>query len=244
MRRFGLIGYPLTSSFSKKYFAEKFRREGLKDCSYDLFPIIAIDELLPVIRDHPGLEGLNITIPYKQAIIPFLTDTSQLPKGLDACNCIKIVSDELIGYNTDVIGFERSFTHALQSHHNKALVLGNGGATAAIVHVLKKVGIDYDVVSRRNHSDSRFSYADLNKSIINEHTIIINTTPLGMYPNIDTSPEIPYEFLTDRHFLYDCVYNPEKTLFLQKGEKQGARIKNGLEMLIVQAEESWNIWTH
>lgn len=242
MRLFGLIGYPLSHSFSKKYFIEKFENEGIDDCRYELFPIETIDEIKQLLQSNTGLFGLNITIPYKQLVLPYLTDGTKLPEGIRACNCIKIKDGQLIGYNTDVVGFEKSFTPLLASHHTNALVLGNGGATAAVIYVLKKAGIQYNIVSRQQHGDSNLTYADIDEKMMKENTIIINTTPLGTFPAVDSCPDIPYEYITSQHYLFDLVYNPAKTLFLQKGEKQGAAIKNGYDMLVLQAEESWRIW--
>jgi shikimate dehydrogenase len=242
MRLFGLIGYPLSHSFSKKYFTEKFEQEGLTDCRYELFPIATINELPGILIKHPELEGLNITVPYKRQVIPFLDSSTNIPAGVNACNCIHIKEGKLVGYNTDVIGFEKSFTPLLKSHHKKALVLGNGGAAAAVVFVLKKLSIDFIIVSRELHSNSSLTYKDINEQVMKECNIIINTTPLGMYPNERSCPSIPYQFISENHLLYDLVYNPAKTLFLQKGEELGATIKNGEEMLMLQAEESWRIW--
>ena len=241
MRLFGLIGYPLSHSFSKKYFTEKFEQEEITECRYDLFPIKTIDELPLLVRNNPELEGLNVTIPYKKQVLSFL-DASNIPDGLDACNCINITDGNLVGYNTDVTGFERSLKPLLKSYHKKALVLGNGGATAAVIFVLEKLGISFEIVSRKLHDGSTFTYRDIDKKIIAENTLIVNTTPLGMYPDTEACAEIPYQFISDKHLLFDLVYNPDKSLFLQKGEERGARIKNGEEMLILQAEESWRIW--
>ncbi len=242
MRLFGLIGYPLSHSFSKMYFSEKFEREGLTDCRYDLFPIRSIDELGQLIKQTPGLEGLNVTVPYKKPVLRYLTSAFNIPEGIGACNCIKIENNNLLGYNTDWIGFEKSFTPLIKPHHIKALVLGKGGASEAILFVLRKNGIEFSLVSRSSHDGSTFTYQDINETIMNDHTVIINTTPLGMYPDITSCPDIPYRYISDKHLLYDLVYNPAKTLFLQKGEEQGATIKNGEEMLRLQAEESWRIW--
>ena len=241
MRLFGLIGYPLSHSFSKKYFTEKFEKEGITECCYDLFPIKTIDELLLLIRNNPELEGLNITIPYKKQVLSFL-DASNIPDGLDACNCINITDGKLVGYNTDVNGFEKSLKPLLKSYHKNALVLGNGGATAAVIFVLEKLGITFEIVSRKLHDGAVLTYKNINKKVMADNTLIINTTPLGMYPDTATCPDIPYESISNKHLLYDLVYNPDKTLFLQKGEEKGATIKNGEEMLILQAEESWRIW--
>ncbi len=241
MRVFGLIGYPLSHSFSKKYFTDKFEREGIAGCLYELFPLPTIEALLPLLQKQPELEGLNVTIPYKQQVLAYL-DESKIPAGLNACNCINITGGRLTGYNTDVTGFELSLLPLLKSWHKKALILGNGGATAAVVFVLKKMGIDFDIVSRKKHDHSTLTYRNINKKIIADCSLIINTTPLGMHPDTGSCPDIPYQFITDRHLLYDLVYNPAKTLFLQKGEERGATIKNGEEMLVLQAEESWRIW--
>ena len=241
MRLFGLIGYPLSHSFSKEYFTKKFEREEITECRYDLFPIKTIDELPLLLRNNPELEGLNVTIPYKKQILRFV-DVFDMPNGLDACNCINITNGNLVGYNTDVTGFERSLQPLLKSFHKKALVLGNGGATAAVIFVLKKLGISFEIVSRKLREGSTLTYGDIDKKIMEENTLIINTTPLGMYPDITTCPDIPYRFITEKHLLYDLIYNPKKTLFLQQGEERGAVIKNGEDMLILQAEESWRIW--
>ncbi|HRF22976.1 MAG TPA: shikimate dehydrogenase [Chitinophagaceae bacterium] len=242
LRTFGLIGYPLSHSFSKKYFTEKFSREQINDCRYELYPIRSVDEVKQLIRSFPHLKGLNVTIPYKQQIIKLLTDASEIPEGIRACNCIKIEGKILIGYNTDCIGFEKSFTPLLQPHHKKALVLGTGGAAAAVVYVLKKLGINFTSVSRSPLQSSVIKYSDLNEKKLKEYNIIINTTPLGMYPQTDSCPPLPYQAITEKFLLYDLVYNPAQTLFLSKGAAKGAAIKNGEEMLILQAEESWKIW--
>lgn len=242
MKRYGLIGYPLSHSFSKRFFEEKFQREGITDCAYELFSIPSIDELSRVLAAHADLKGLNVTIPYKQLVLPYLGDVSHLPERLLACNCIRIEGGVLTGYNTDVIGFEKSFTPQLQPHHTKALLLGSGGAAAAVAYVLRKLGIAYKIVSRTGGAGEALTYNQLDESIIAAHTVIINTTPLGMYPLVDQAPPLPYNALTSKHYLFDLHYNPARTLFLQYGEERGAAIKNGYEMLVIQAEESWRIW--
>ncbi len=242
MKLYGLIGYPLGHSFSKKYFTEKFSKEGISDCEYDNFSIPEIEGLKHVLSDHPQLCGFNITIPHKQAVIAFLDDNSYLPKGLTACNCVKIEGGKLIGYNTDVVGFEQSLLPLLNNNHKKALVLGNGGAAEAVKFVLNKLQIGYKVVSRRLHDDTNLTYEDLDENILHDHLLIVNTTPLGTFPKVGECPDIPYQFLSQQHYLFDLVYNPAKTLFLQKGEERGALIKNGSDMLQIQAEESWKIW--
>jgi shikimate dehydrogenase len=238
---YGLIGYPLSHSFSKKYFEEKFEKESLTNCRFANFSIPSIKELPAIIANNPDLKGLAVTIPYKQEVLDYL-HYSQIPAGLNACNCIKIAGDKLLGYNTDYIGFEKSFSPLLEPHHNSALVLGNGGATAAVLFTLKQLGILYTVVSRKLHTGSDMVYEEVTEELIRNTSIIINTTPLGMYPKVNDCAPIPYYAITKDHFLYDLVYNPEKTLFLQRGELQGAVIKNGADMLALQADENWRIW--
>lgn len=241
MRLFGLIGYPLSHSFSKKYFTEKFEKEGLTGCRFENFSIASIEDLPKVLKDNPGLEGLAVTIPYKQAVIKFL-HTAHLPNGLDACNCIRISGKKLAGYNTDHTGFEKTIAPLLKPHHKQALILGNGGATASVAFVLRKLGIGFDIVSRELHNGSTLTYGDVDEKVMKEHTVIINTTPLGMFPVVDERPSILYSNITKDHLLYDLIYNPAKTLFLKIAEMRGATIKNGEEMLVIQAEENWKIW--
>ena len=242
MKVYGIIGYPLGHSFSQKYFTEKFLTEGIKDCSYKIFPIKSVDDLQDILIQNPDLNGFNITIPHKQSILSLLDDTTKLPQNLNACNCVKIVNGKFIGYNTDVIGFEETLLSQLKSHHTKALILGNGGAAEAVKFVLNKLNIAFKIVSRKLHDGSDLTYADITQRIIGDNLLIINTTPLGTFPDVEECPAIPYQYLTAQHFLYDLVYNPPKTLFLKKGEEYGAAIKNGYDMLVIQAEESWRIW--
>lgn len=241
MRLFGLIGYPLGHSFSKKYFTAKFEKEGISNCRYELFPLSSIAELPALLEKEQELEGLNITIPYKKEIFQFIT-RSEIPEGLQACNCIRIRGGERIGYNTDVIGFEKSLLPLLTPHQDKALVLGNGGAAESVMFVLRKLGIPVTIVSRKLHPGSTCTYDELTADFIAAHRLIINTTPVGTYPAITTAPALPYSGIGTDHLLYDLVYNPAKTQFLQNGEARGARIKNGEEMLVIQAEESWTFW--
>lgn len=241
MRQFGLIGYPLSHSFSEKYFTEKFAKEGLNDCTYSAYPIASIAGLSSLLKSNPLLSGLNVTIPYKEQVLAFLYGQSEVVQQIHACNCIKVENGKLIGYNTDVTGFESSLKKQLTTHHQQALILGTGGAAKAVEYVLSKSGIRYKYVSR-TASDQNISYEQLTPGLIAESKLIINTTPSGMYPDIKTCPPIPYESITPHHYLFDLVYNPAKTLFLQKGEERGALIKNGMEMLVIQAEESWRIW--
>ncbi len=241
MRLFGLIGYPLSHSFSKVYFTKKFEQEGLRDYRYENFPIASIAELKNILNDHPELEGLNVTIPYKQQVISFLHHASPVVQVIGACNCIKIKNGQLHGFNTDVIGFKKSLEKYLKPHHSKAMVLGSGGVSKAVEYVLSQLNIRFQVVSR-NLGVGQLGYDSLDKSILQEHLLIINTTPLGTVPNTDEAPAIPYKFLTSDHYLFDVVYNPDKTTFLKRGEEMGATIQNGNDMLEIQAEESWKIW--
>ena len=241
MRLFGLIGYPLTHSFSKDYFAEKFKREGIDDCRYENFQLANIPELSKVIRDHSELEGLNVTIPYKESVLSYLHEKNELVKETGACNCIKLEHGKLTGFNTDVIGFETSLLAKLQPHHKNALILGTGGAAKAVEFVLKKNQIPFTHVSRK-HSKNDIAYEQLTPVVLEENKLIINTTPVGMFPNTNEVLPLPFEAITPQHFLFDLIYNPSKTLFLTKGEEMGAIIQNGYEMLVCQAEESWKIW--
>ncbi|MFZ9387099.1 MAG: shikimate dehydrogenase family protein [Chitinophagaceae bacterium] len=242
MRHFGLIGYPLTHSFSEKYFARKFKQEGLENCSYSLFPIRSISEIETILRHNPGLEGLNVTIPYKSQVLEYLDSRAGIPEGLNACNCIRIRNGHLSGFNTDFIAFRQSLEPLLGPVKRKALVLGSGGAAAAVCFALGEMGIPFRIVSRNPGPGQNLAYDQLTEALIREHNLIINTTPLGMYPDTAAFPLIPYSFITGDHVLYDLVYNPEKTVFLRHGEEKGAVIKNGMEMLERQAEESWRIW--
>jgi shikimate dehydrogenase len=246
MRRFGLIGYPLSHSFSRKYFKEKFRSEGLDDCSYQLFPIQEITELPFILEQLPELEGINVTIPHKISVMQFLTSVDDTAGAAGAVNTIKISRQEgktlLSGYNTDVYGFERSLKPLLQPHHRKALILGTGGASKAVAYVLKRTGIDYLHVSRNPQGEGQVSYSELNEAAVRHFPLIINTTPLGMFPDMDSCPPIPYEHLSPGNFLFDLVYNPEETLFLEQGRAKGCIVQNGLPMLHLQAEKAWEIW--
>jgi shikimate dehydrogenase len=243
MRNFGLIGYPLSHSFSPAYFSAKFEREGILGCSYDLFPIDSIDKFPGLLVNNPELEGINVTIPYKKSIIPFLNTATEAVNKIAACNCIKIENGNVAGHNTDVIGFEKSLLPLLTNSHTHALILGTGGSAAAVEFVLEKLAIPYSFVSRtRTMTKQSLTYPELTDEILDKNKLIINTTPLGMYPRVDSCPDIPYRFLTPEHYLFDLVYNPIETLFIKKGAERGAITKNGADMLAIQAEESWNIW--
>lgn len=241
MKMYGLIGYPLSHSFSKGFFKEKFEKENIAGCQYENYPIPGITAFTTLLEEHPQLQGLNVTIPYKEVVIPFLDELSDAAARIGAVNCIHFNGGKKTGYNTDVIGFTKSLEPLLQPHHTQALVLGTGGAAKAIMYALEQLGITYTVVSRRPENGA-IAYDALDQATMEAHTVIVNTTPLGMYPKVDTFPEIPYQYLSSRHLLYDLVYNPAETAFLQKGAAQGASIKNGHEMLILQAEASWEIW--
>lgn len=242
MRLFGLIGYPLSHSFSKRYFTGKFEREDIQDCRYELFPISDIGLLPALLKEHPGLEGLNVTIPYKQAVLPFLHDKSGLPEGVAACNTIRIREGRLYGYNTDVIGFEQTLLPLLRPRAQEALVLGSGGATEAVLYVLRRLSIPYRVVSRTLKAGSDLTYDRLTPEMISAVSLIINTTPLGTAPAVHECPPIPYEALSEKHLLYDLVYNPAETEFMRRGRLQGAAVTNGYAMLVGQAEAAWAIW--
>lgn len=241
MRRFGLLGYPLSHSFSQKYFTEKFAQLGLTDCVYENFSLPDIKELSVVLKEKTDLCGFNITIPYKKQVLAFLDEVSPVVAAIGACNCVQIKAGKLTGYNTDVVGFEQSLKPFLQPHHTKALVLGTGGASAAVEYVLRKLGITVQYVSREA-SDHAIAYEQVDEKILSTHHLLINTTPLGMYPNVTECPDLPYHFLSPQHHLYDLIYNPAETQFLSNGKVQGATVQNGQEMLVLQAEESWRIW--
>ena len=243
MKLFGLIGYPLGHSFSKKYFDKKFIEENLNDCSFELFAVKEINELQTIIKNNTNLKGLAVTIPHKQSVLPFINYVTVAAKEIGAVNCIKFTDGNLTGHNTDVVGFEKSLVPLLKPHHTKALVLGTGGSSKAVQYVLKLLKIDFLLVSR-NKSIVPYciTYNDINEKIMNEYSVIINCSPVGMTPKENVAPEIPYNLLSANHLLYDLIYAPEKTLFLQKGETYGCLIKNGFEMLIIQAEENWKIW--
>lgn len=242
---YGLIGKKLSHSFSKSYFTEKFKKEGLADSSYQLFELENIGQLDELIASYPDLKGLNVTIPYKEVVLPFLHKTDKTAQEIGAVNVIKVDKGRLYGYNSDYYGFRTSIVQWIKNppHELKALVLGTGGASKAVMAALKDLSIPYQLVSR-SADKGNLTYDQLqdHPNIIRDHKLIINTTPVGMHPNADTKPALDYEQVAASHYLYDLVYNPEKTKFLEMGEKQGAKIKNGLEMLHLQAEKSWELW--
>jgi shikimate dehydrogenase len=246
MKKYGLIGYPLGHSFSKGYFTTKFERENISDCMYDNFPLTNISELESLLRLEPCLAGLNVTIPYKEQVLPYLDEGDEEAEKIGAVNSIKIFRyDEktwLKGYNTDAYGFEQPLKNVLTPLHASALVLGTGGAAKAVIYILSKLNIRFLFVSRNPRESSMLSYNELTPEHVQQHKLIINTSPVGMFPNINTCPSIPYEAIGSDHILYDLVYNPEKTLFLKRGEEKKATLINGLPMLYGQAERSWQIW--
>lgn len=242
MRVYGLIGKSLQHSFSPKFFAEKFKREGILDCVYQTFPLEKIEDFEQLLQKEKNLQGLNVTIPYKTQIIPYLDELSPQAKTIGAVNVIQFKNNKKIGHNTDVYGFQASLEKNLSSEQkkSKALVLGTGGAAKAVVYALELLGIPYQLVSR--NEDKGCSYEDLNTDFIKKHLLIVNTTPLGMFPNVNTCPPILYDAVGNKHLLFDLVYNPLETFFLLEGKKRGARTVNGLEMLHLQAEKAWEIW--
>lgn len=259
MKKYGLIGYPLSHSFSKKYFTEKFANEGIADAQYDLYPIEDIRTFNHFLSENRGLVGLNVTIPYKVDVMKYVDWLDEEANKVGAVNTLRITeetpmaasfegtvafSDDLYrveGFNTDVYGFEMSLKPLLTKHHESALVLGNGGAAKAVFYVLDKLEIPYAVITRRK-MDGTILFDELEPEMVAENKLIINTTPVGTSPNVDECPPIPYDQITAEHLLYDLIYNPEQTLFLKKGAERGAAIKNGHEMLILQAERAWEIW--
>jgi shikimate dehydrogenase len=246
MKCYGLIGFPLSHSFSENYFTEKFEREGIKDCVYKNFPLEDISTLPQLIHREENLVGLNVTIPYKEKVIPYLTSVDEEIQYIGAVNTIKINRSgnkaEIKGYNTDVYGFRSSIMPLLKEHYRNALILGTGGASKAVAYVLNSLGFEITYVSRDPKSKNQIAYPQLDKKIISAARVIVNTSPVGMYPNVDSCPAIPYEHLTPDHVLFDLIYNPLETLFLTRGKNMGATIKNGLQMLHLQADKSWKIW--
>jgi len=241
-KKFGLIGKDISYSFSKKYFTEKFSKELFDDCTYENFDIPTIEEFPNVLKENPDLKGLNVTIPYKEAIIPFLDTMSDKAFRIGAVNVIRFTKKgNLKGYNSDWYGFKKSLEPLLQPHHKKALILGTGGASKAVAFALDKLGIFYTFVSREA-TENAIDYNRVNTTTFDNFQIIINCTPLGTSPNTKEFPPIPYEFFTEKHIAFDLIYNPEETQFLKKAKKKGATIKNGYEMLVFQAEKAWTIW--
>ena len=245
MKRYGLLGYPLTHSFSKRYFTEKFEIENI-DSTYENFEIENINRFPEIIKNNPEIVGLNVTIPYKEQVIQFLDELNDSAREIGAVNTIKVKQTKsgvyLKGFNTDTFGFETSLKPHLKKHHKKALILGTGGASKALKYVLTKLGIEFISASIEELKENEIRYEDIDEKMMKERLLIINATPLGTFPKIDACANIPYEFITEKHLLFDLVYNPEVTQFLEKGEAKGAGIKNGYEMLLQQAVKSYEIW--
>ena len=245
MKKYGLLGYPLGHSFSRNYFNQKFEAERI-DAEYLNFEIPEIKEIKNVIKENPELNGLNVTIPYKEQVIPYLDDFDEDARLIGAVNVIKFSKGlfgkvKLKGYNSDIIGFKQSIEPLLKEHHRKALILGTGGASKAVFQGLKQLGVASTFVSRKA-KEYCITYEEITPKVMEQYTVIVNTTPLGMYPNVNACPDIPYDLLTSDHLLYDLLYNPDETLFMRKGKEKGAVVKNGLEMLLLQAFAAWEIW--
>lgn len=247
MKMYGLIGYPLSHSFSEGYFAEKFKKENISGVQYKNFPISTIDELPGLMKANPDLAGLNVTIPYKEEVMAYLDDVEVNAREVGAVNTIRVEriagSLKMRGFNTDTHGFSASLQPFLRTTGDRALILGTGGAAKAVAFVFKELNIYYRYVSRTpNKQANDYGYHELDKTLMEDYNIIVNTSPVGMYPDVDKAPPIPYEFVGEQHLLYDLIYNPPETLFLKKGKERGTLTKNGLEMLELQAEKSWDIW--
>ncbi len=245
MKRYGLLGYPLTHSFSKRFFTEKFETEGIAS-TFENFEIDNISKFPEVVKNNPEVIGFNVTIPYKEQVIPFLDELNDSAREIGAVNTIKVKRTEnkvyLKGFNTDTYGFENSLAPLLKDYHKKALILGTGGASKALKYVLNKLGIEFISASIEDLKEKEIRYEDIDKTMMQERLLIINATPLGTYPKVDTFAAIPYEFITHKHLLFDLVYNPEVTQFMAKGLAQGAIVKNGYDMLLGQARRSYEIW--
>lgn len=244
-QHFGLIGMPLQHSFSKTYFTAKFKREGIRDVVYGNYELANIQQFPTLIQENHSLRGLNVTIPYKEAVIPFLDELDEVAEKVGAVNTVKLRMENgklrMKGYNTDVIGFRDSLLPLLREERHRALVFGTGGASKAVQYVLQELGIQFDLVGRKSGTNS-IGFGDIDRKLIADHLLLINTTPVGTFPLIEECLPIPYPLLSAKHIVYDLVYNPAESLCLQKAKAQGARIKNGLEMLELQAEAAWRIW--
>jgi len=242
MNIFGLIGFPLSHSFSRDYFTGKFSAENIRDAVYEHFPLPDLSSFPSLLQQYSGLKGLNVTIPYKQQIMPYLDRLDLSAAAVGAVNTVIVKDSFLIGYNTDIVGFEKSFTPLLQKDHRGALILGTGGSAAAVSWVLRKIKMPYVFISRHPAEGEALSYSDITAELLLSHPVIINCTPAGMYPDVNACPDIPYDLLSSKNLLFDLIYNPDPSLFLQRGAAAGAATKSGREMLMLQAEESWRIW--
>ncbi|WP_299555761.1 shikimate dehydrogenase [Seonamhaeicola sp.] len=243
MNKLGLLGKNISYSFSRTYFKAKFENEQITDTSYENFDIESIDLFPSIVKNTKGLKGMNVTIPYKEVVMPYLDKINKKAADIGAVNTIRITKKgKLVGYNTDCYGFKKSIEPHLKAHHKKALILGTGGASKAIAYSLKKLGIAYQYVSRKQSEGIAFTYDTLTEADIEKTPVIINCTPLGTFPNVEACPDIPYNGITDKHILFDLIYNPEVTKFLKQGKQYGATTINGLKMLELQAEKAWSIW--
>lgn len=241
-KSFGLLGRNISYSFSKGYFTEKFKNENFVGCTYENFDIPEITSFPEIIKNNPNLKGLNVTIPYKEAVIPYLDKLSKKASIIGAVNTIKITKKgKLKGYNTDYFGFKKALKPLLKKRHKKALILGTGGASKGVAYALDELGIEYTFVSREA-KENAISYDQIKAETFDNFQIVINSSPVGTSPNIDAFPQIPYEFFTKKHIAFDLIYNPEETIFLKKAKENGAKTKNGMEMLAFQAEKAWEIW--
>jgi shikimate dehydrogenase len=241
--KFGLLGKNISYSFSSGYFTKKFEKLNLKKHKYVNFDIPEIKDFPSIIEETPNLKGMNVTIPYKEVVMQYLDKLDETAKEIGAVNTIKFTKrGDLKGYNTDIFGFENSIKPFLKKHHKKALILGTGGASKAVAYAFKRNDINFKFVSRNPSEKNQISYKDLSEEILEEYTVIVNCSPIGTFPNVNDAPKIPYQFITDKHLLFDLIYNPEETAFLKKGKEKGAAIKNGYQMLELQAEEAWRIW--
>ena len=242
-KRYGLVGKDIAYSFSRSYFAKKFQKEDISDCTYENFDLESIEDIQTILKSE-NLSGLNVTIPYKEAIIPYVDQLSEDAKIIGAVNTVRILADGTTeGHNTDAYGFRAALLRQWNNHADKALILGTGGASKAVRYVLEQMNIEPLFVSR-NPQAGQISYEQIDASLIESHKLIINCTPIGTHPKIDQAPQIPYDLINSGHFLFDLIYNPEETLFLAEGKKKGATLQNGYFMLEQQAEKSWNIWNH
>jgi shikimate dehydrogenase len=240
-RKIGLIGYPLKHSFSKSYFSQKIKDLGINDLLFENVELRDISNVFEYLTEQPEFIGLAVTIPHKISILRYLDEIDDFAQSIGSVNCLQIRNGKIKGYNTDAIGFEQSIRPLLKEHHKKALVLGSGGSSKTVIKVLNQLGIETKVVSR-NPIEDMIGYEALTAEMMSQHLIVVNCSPVGMFPDVEASPEIPYEFITDQHLFYDLIYNPSQTVFLQKAKQFGAETCNGLNMLHIQAEENWRIW--
>lgn len=242
MRQFGLIGFPLTHSFSTTYFAEKFQQENITDARYDAFEIPEISAFPDLVKSHPNLCGLNVTIPYKESVISYLDEVNPIAAEIGSVNTILFQNGKSIGHNTDLIGISETLKPHLEWYMVQALIIGTGGSAKTVAYFLRKIGIEPLFVTRNVNEKNQIPYADLSVDTIQKHKLIINCSPVGMFPHVDEKPQIPYEGITDMHVLFDLIYNPPLTKFLEEGQERDATVVNGSKMLRIQAEASWKLW--